>query len=387
MNLAMLGQDGAARLALDRALRIDPAFAGNGAARERLAILSIDGETAGPSDRALLEKAVAKDPHDPAAASRLATLYERAGEPDKAIAVSEALLAQDPSDEPALARLARLYASRGETARALALAKSARALDPADTTAARVLASLACQSGDYPWAVSLLSEAAGRRPGDPEILFDLARAWFGAGRVPESAEAIRTVLALPGPFSRTAEATRLLDLIGLEDHASAGEVGRVAAALRADPVDVAALMAQGAIAQRAGDPAAARRAFAGALAADPHFLPAARRIVVLAAANPGDDGPALAAASAARDAYPDDPGLAKACGILMYRTGNYTGAAGLLEESAGRRSDDADLMYYLGMAQYRLRDKSSRATLQRALSLDPRSGLAAEARQALAASP
>jgi len=384
MNLAMLGQDAAARLALDRALRIDPAFAGNPAARERLAVLSIDGETAGPSARAILEKAAAKDPHDPAAASRLAALYERDGAPDKAIAVSEALLAQDPSNEPALARLARLYASKGDTDHALALAKSARALDPADTTAARVLASLAYRSGDYPWAVSLLSEAAGRRPGDPEILFDLAKAWFAVGRVPEAAEAIRTVLALPGPFSRAAEATRLLDLIGLEDHRSAGEDARVAVALRAEPGNVAALMARGAIALRAGDPAAARAAFASALAADPHFSPAARNLVVLDAANPGDDGTALGLAAAARETYPDDPGLAKAYGILLYRQGNYTRAAGLLQESASRRADDADLMFYLGMAQYRLRDKSSRGTLQRALSLDPRSGLAAEARSALA---
>ena len=69
----------------------------------------------------------------------------------------------------------------------------------------------------------------------------------------------------------------------------------------------------------------------------------------------------------------------------VYRQGNYSRAVSLLQESAGKRSEDAELMYYLGMAQYRLKNRAeSKTYLQKALDLNVSGAEAAEAKRVLA---
>jgi Flp pilus assembly protein TadD len=109
-----------------------------------------------------------------------------------------------------------------------------------------------------------------------------------------------------------------------------------------------------------------------------------KRLAILYAENPGDNQKALDLALKAREAFPTDPALAKALGIIVYRQGSYTRAVNLLQESAGQRSDDAELMFFLGMAHDRLKHRGeSRQALQRALDLNLRADLAAEARRTL----
>jgi len=284
MTYAAVGDEAAARLALQRALQLDAGFVGSGAARRELAALAIDPASAGPADRALLEQAAAGRPDDPLVLSRLAALDERAGDAGQAIAGWQAVLRQNPEDEPALVRLARLETARGDTARALPLARSAHALAPDDPEATRVLGLLAYRTGDYPWAVSLLTDTVDREPDDASAAADLARAL--------------------------------------------------------------------------------------------------KSLVLRYAAQPGDDQRALALAARARAALPADPQVARACGIIMYRSGNYAMAESLL--AAGPGGADGELLFYLGMARYRLHEPSDRATLERAVALNPGAALAAQARGALA---
>ena len=65
-----------------------------------------------------------------------------------------------------------------------------------------------------------------------------------------------------------------------------------------------------------------------------------------------NDKKAYELAAKAREALPDDPDLAKALGIVTYRQGDYARAVNLLKESNRNRGGDAQLMYYLGMAQF-----------------------------------
>ena len=57
-------------------------------------------------------------------------------------------------------------------------------------------------------------------------------------------------------------------------------------------------------------------------------------------------------------------------GIIVFRQGDYSRAVTLLQESARQKTGDAELMYYLGMAQYRLKNRAESKTLQRALDLN-----------------
>ncbi|MBK9991831.1 MAG: hypothetical protein IPP19_14120 [Verrucomicrobia bacterium] len=158
--------------------------------------------------------------------------------------------------------------------------------------------------------------------------------------------------------------------------------------LKTEPGYVPALMAAGALSEQRGDSSAARIAYEKALARFPDFFPAKVRIAILGAAQPAFDRKAFDLAQQARTALPNDPELAKALGILVYRNGGETNrSVSLLKQSAIARPNDAELLYYLGMAQLQSKDQTGgRQSLQKSLEAGLRPDLAAEARKALAGS-
>jgi Flp pilus assembly protein TadD len=160
---------------------------------------------------------------------------------------------------------------------------------------------------------------------------------------------------------------------------------RVEQLLKSEPDYVPALMASAAINEQRGDSTAARSAYEKALARFPDFVPAKVRLAILGAAQPAFDQKTYELAQQARTAYPNDPELAKALGILLYRKGGEASrAVSLLKQSAMTRSNDVELLYYLGMAQFQSKDLAgSRQSLQKSLDAGLRPDLAAEARKTL----
>ena len=77
--------------------------------------------------------------------------------------------------------------------------------------------------------------------------------------------------------------------------------------------------------------------------------------------------------------------LARVLGIILYRRGDSRSAARYLTEFNQKGVADADTLYYLGMAQYKLKQpKESKESLERALTLNLAGPLADEARRVLA---
>ena len=386
MTQYILGQESAARATLEHALGSGGNFPGADQVRERLSVLATDVVTAGAPERAALEKYVAGHGDDPIALTRLAALYERNGAVDKAIAACEAAVKADPKAVAALAELARLYAARGENAKAFELGKSAHNLAPDDPGVSHVLGLLAYRMGDYAWAASLLGDTAVREPNDPEALFDLGQANYSLGRVAEAEGDMRRAIAADAGFAHAAMARRFLGFVGLPDHprqavAAAAEANRV---LAAEPDDVPSLMVRGTVLQENGDSAGAIRTFETVLAHFAKFTPAEKKLAFLYAAHPEGEQKAFQAALHAREAFPDDKAVVKACGIIEYRHGNFRGAEELLGKAAKSALDDGEVVFYLGMAQYHLKEKNCKDNLERALGLKLREDLAAEARRTLA---
>jgi tetratricopeptide (TPR) repeat protein len=387
MTQYMLGAEEPARAALELALKPDKEFPGREEARKSLAVLAIDAGNPGTDARAALEKTVADRKDDPVANARLAAVYEREGAVDKAIKVDQAAIEANPGNVQALMSLVRIYTARHDTAKAFDLAKSARKLAPDDPAIAHVLGRLAFQTGDYQWAYSLLLESARKQPDNPETAFDLAEAAYSVGRVVDAQAAMQTALQAAAPFSRADQARLLLEMIALSTDPSQARAAtsRIEQVLKSDPDYVPALEALAAASEQKADPRAAKLTYEKVLTIFPDFSPAKRSFALLCAEDSSDDKKAYSLASKAREAFPDDPELAKAFGVIVYRQGEFARAAGLLQESAGKRKDDPVLLYYLGMAQNRLKKKAeSKEALQRALELNLRADLATEARKTLA---
>lgn len=319
---------------------------------------------------------------------RMAAVRESEGRWAEAARTYATVLEINPDLVPALVKLARLNGSQlNKPDEALALAQKARRLSPGDPAVSHTLGVLAFQSADYQRACSLLQETAVQRPTDPVVHRDLALAMFSVGRVAEAYQAGLRAAELRGESASDEEGDSFMALLGLIQDLGDPEAAqrRAKAVLAERPGDAAALMVLGMGAEAVGDTDVARASYGEVLEALPQFIPAIKKLAVLLTEHRLDDGRAYELAVRAREQLDDDPELARALGILEFRRGNSLSAAQLLRYSAASDPQDADVFFYLGLAQARLeRDESALETLSRALELDPNNVMAGEAREVLA---
>ncbi|HWD90881.1 MAG TPA: tetratricopeptide repeat protein [Verrucomicrobiae bacterium] len=380
----MLGNENAARAALQQAANAPGDFAGKEQAARHLAILAIDSKTADAKARGDLEKRLQDEPNDPVATVRLATIYEREGSLDKAAKIYEQALKQNPQNAQMMGHLATIYITLKNPDKAMDLAKDAHKLAPNDAAISCTLGRLVFQSGDYNWAASLLQDAAPKLPNQPEVQYDLARSYYSVGRAGDAEKTMQS--AVPGLTGATLDdAKQFLAMVAAAKTPTPAAAAQAAQILSTDADYVPALMVSAVQAEKQGKPEDAKNFYDKALARYPAFTPAARNLVILSARYPGDDQRVYDLGVKARAAFPDDSELARSLGILAYRRGDYARAAQLLQESSQKLNQDGETLYYLGMAHYQLKQKSvSKTELQRALGLNLNSKLADDARKALA---
>jgi len=233
---------------------------------------------------------------------------------------------------------------------------------------------------------------------DPELLYDESRALYSIGRVAEAETTLRNALGLAETnaaapmneqlnkqFIHAEQAKRILEMIELANNPVLSAIDRVEQSLQAEPDNVPALMALGAIDEQRTDVAAAGVAYKKALKRFPDFSPAKLRLAILGAAKTDFDENAYDLAQQVRPTYPNDPDLAKALGLLLYRKGGEPSrAVNLLKQSAATRTNDPELFYYLGMAQLQSKDLAgSRQSLQKSLAIGLKPPLSAEAGKVL----
>jgi len=367
----MTGDEVAARAALQQALQSGAVFSGRDECQRCLSIIDLKPASADAAARALLEKRVVEKPDDPVALVRLAAIYQRDGNTEKAIATYEALLQALPKNLPAMIQLTRLYAAT-DTKKAYDMAKDANKLAPYNPEVSALLGRLAFRSGDYQFAASLLQQTSQAQPNDPQLMFDYAQAAYGIGKISDAQSALQNALALNLPAVRAGQAQQMLDLIGLAaapaQAAAAGS--RIDAILKADPDNAPALMARAAASQFNADATGAAQAYEKILDRYPDFAPAQKPLAWLYAAVPAKLDRAYALASKARDAYPDDPAIAKTMGVILVQRGDYGHAVNLLKQAAASLTTDGELYFYLGTAQFRLKNRiESKTSLQQALAL------------------
>lgn len=382
----MMGDEEPARVALQHALQLSEKFNGHDECSACLAILAIDPKTAGTDAQTILEKRIAAQPDDQIALARLADIYQRQNAPDKAAKIWENILKVNPNNVNALINVARFYAPQ-DAPKAFELAKTAYKLSPEDPNVVFMLGHLAYQTGNYKWSLSLLQMAAHNQPNAPEVLYDFAKAAYSQGNVSDARAAMQSALQADSAFAKAGEAKQFLDMTALaaNPQQAAAASARVEEILKSNPDDAPALTARASINEQKADFSAAKQDYEKVLSQYPDFSPAQRQLAIIYAQDSSSDTQkAYQMAMNARSTFPNDPQVAKALGIIVYRQGDFTRAQSLLKEAVDKRSNDAELMYYLGMSQYRLKDRTgSKTSLQRALALNLPGNLAEEAKKTL----
>jgi tetratricopeptide (TPR) repeat protein len=382
----MMGGEEPARAAFQSALQSNQDFPGRDECALCLSLLAIDPKTADTDARAKLEKRVSERADDQVALTRLAAIYQRDGAVDKAIAAYETALKINSKNATTLVNLAQLYSSK-DVQKAFGLARDAYKISPNDGQVASTLGRLAYTTGNYKLAFNLLRQTSQDQPGNPALLYNYAKAAYSMGKVPEAGAAMQSALQIGLPATQSTEATRLLEMIGLAaspDQAVAA-ASHIEDILKSDANYVPALAVMAVINERKNDIAAAQQTYEKVLTQYPDFAPAQKKLAVLYAEDPDKKEAAYSLAIKARATFPNDSELAKAFAIIVFQQGDYTRAVNLLKASAADRSTDPEPLYYLGMAQYHLKDRAgSKAALQGALGLNLSDKQAAEAKRILA---
>lgn len=381
----MLDNEDSARQQLQNALAIGAPFAESGECRKYLDILNIDPATADGTARANLEKRISEQPGDPVAFSRLAAIYQRDNETAKLSELCQNALNANSKNFRAMIILAGMYESR-DPQKAFALAKTAYQLMPNDPNVCATLGHLASVNGNDQWAFSLLDEASQNQPTNGQTLFDLANAAFCIGKVSEAQADMQNAAQAGLSSFQSAQAKTFLDMITVceNPNEAAANQSRVENVLATDPNNPAGLFAKGLVDSENNDALGAEQAYENLLARHPDCAPACKNLAIMYAQNLVDPAKAYPIALKAREAFPDDPQVARALAMVLFQQGNYDRAADLFNTISNSEGADARLFYCLGICEYHLKNyMETKTSLEHALSLNLSGQDAVDARQTL----
>ena len=274
----------------------------------------------------------------------------------------------------------------GQLDKAYDLAQKAREAVPNEPSIADTLGWIMFKKGDYGNALRLLQESAGKLPDLPEVQFHVGMAHYMLGEEEPARLALQKAVDAPSDFPGKDEARQRLALLAIQvGAANAGVRTELENYLRQWPNDPAAMVRLAQVQERDGAVDQAVKTYEKVVADNPLYAPATRQLALLYGQLSTDSPKAYELVTKARQAYPDDPDIAKTLGILNYRRGYYPQSVELLKEAAAKRKDDPELLYYLGEAYRQLKQYAEcKGVLERALTLNLSPGLADDARRALA---
>ena len=299
----------------------------------------------------------------------------------------EQALALNPNLAPALNNLSVLYSEQlGDPQKGYDLAKKARDANPNEPHIADTFGWALFKRGQYAEALRVLQESAARLPQNAEVQFHLGSAQYMTGQEALALASLKKAIEI-GDFPGKDVATKRISVLSIDTAAPISQSRpALEAFLREQPNDPVALFKLADLQNRDGAPDDAIKTYDKLLAADPYFTPALQRLAILYGQKSVDDPKAFDVAQKAYQAYPDDPEVTKALGILNYRRDYYARAADLLKQAAAKRADDAEIIYYLGAAQHQLKQwPDCKATFERATNLNLPPALAEKAKGFLAA--
>jgi tetratricopeptide (TPR) repeat protein len=317
---------------------------------------------------------------------QLAMIHDQLKHFDAARDTYEKLLTVAPNFPLALNNLAVLYSEHlGQLDKAYDLAKRAKEAVN-EPHVADTLGWILFKRGDYSNALPLLQEAAGKLPNLPEIQLHLGMAYYMLGDEGPARVALQTAVDARPDFPGKDDARRRLTLLAIPvGTANAAVRTELENYLRESPNDPTALVRLADVQERDGAVDQAVKTYEKVVADNPLYAPAVRQLARLYGQRSSDDPKAYELVTKARQAYPDDPEIAKTLGILHYRRGYYPQSIELLKEAAAKRKDDPELAYYLGEIYHQLKQYTEcKGALERALTLNLSPGLADDARRALA---
>jgi len=315
----------------------------------------------------------------------IASVEVVAGTPAAAIRFVDGELGDRP-DAPFLHQLmGDLFRAAGRSDDAIAAYRRAFELSPKDTVPLAMAAAMMADRGDRDEAIEILRAAEARTPSPSGLMTLRGRMLFDIGRRGAAEQVFLEALDLD---SKAAGAARELGLLFLDtDRRSKGERW-LRRALGAHPDDPAGWFRLGFSAAGADRWEDAERAYRRVLDLVPGDPATMNNLALVLANVPARRGDAIAVASRAAKARPDDARLADTLGWVLFRAGRHEDAAKILRVTVKKLETVPSAWFHAGMACSRaFLWEEARPMLSKALELiegeDPPPEWAREAREAL----
>lgn len=330
-----------------------------------------------------LDQAVSISPNYDDAILLLSQINVATGHAEKVIEPLHRLLQRKPDLKSAALVLAAAYGSSDRLNDAVAVLENQAKLAPNDPQLQIALGLTSTQAKRYDEARQAFEKATQLAPGnlwpvDQLVDLDLLDKHFDAARQrirsqfqkqPNVAAAHYfegKILAAEGKWD--AAATELQQTLQLDSNLVAARdllvqtyvaanklpqaVSELEGLLSKNPNNASALMTLALLYERMKDYPKERDAYEKVLAINPAFVPALNNLAYLYTERLNDLNRAYDLARKARDLQPQDAAAADTLGWVLYKRGDYQQALSILQESAEKRPDSAEIQFHLGMTAY-----------------------------------
>lgn len=347
--------------ALERALKLDPAYSDAGLMRARLKL------SLGDTDYvvAAMDAYLGEHPDDVQAQLLLVDAHRASGRMDAAETVLRKSLEVSGNDFRPHLFMGMIARSKNRNAEARAFFEEAQRIAPDNLLVTLQLASLDVAEQDVAAAKKRVGNQLARNPSSAGAHYlsaavaDEERDWK------QAEQALLKAIDIESDFLA---AYGLLIRVYVE----AGKTEEAATQLRqfisGNPDNVPALMQLGAIYQETGRPTEARDCYERIIRLDASFAPALNNLAVLHAEVLGQPDKAYEIATQARTLLPQEGAVADTLGWIVLRRGDFRRAFALLQEAAQAMPENPSVQYHLGVAASRAGDAAmAKASLERSL--------------------
>ncbi|MEP6685216.1 MAG: tetratricopeptide repeat protein [Verrucomicrobiota bacterium] len=279
----------------------------------------------------------------------LADGYRFLGRPDEAAEIFRKRIKDSPQNSQAHFLLGVTLRQQKKTDEARRAFEKALELVPENLAIIDQIVDLDILAKDFPSATRRVEQQLSKNAQSPDAHFMQAKIHVAEGKVELAEAALLKTVELDPNF---AKAYDLLINTYLANNKLPQALTQLQALLAKKPDNVSALMLSALIYDKLADFPKARDAYEKLLSTRPDFTPALNNLAYLYAERFNQLDKASDLARKARAAQPSDASIADTLGWILYRQGDYQQALTLLQESAGKVSDDPEIQFHLGMAGY-----------------------------------
>ncbi len=341
-----------AKISLMKALSLNPEYPEAMALMANLQLQS--GEYS--SAEVNINKLLARSPNDLSLNLQLAAIKRGQGSPEEAIEIYNELEAAHPENAQLPLLRAQMYAQQDNSTEAKKAIEKALERDPDQLLALDLLTSFLISEERFNYALEQVADRIERNPDVAGYYLIEAKIHVANEDFDQAEKLLLKAIDLD-PDNRTPY--MILSQVYVRDEKRAAALERLQQVVSKNPEDISALMIMCGIYEYEKQFENARYTYEKILKANPNFPPALNNLAYLYSEIFGQHDDAYEYANRARQLLPHDPAIADTLGWILFKRGDIEWARSLIQESAEKLSDNAEVRYHLGMTFYMLGDETA----------------------------